>query len=104
MNYFILPGLDIVSKEYRIDQLIKRVCKKFKIHPSELKERTRRHSVTEPKHIIYYIVRVEYGYTVEETSSLFNNDHSSVSYCVKKIKGFMSVDQSYKELVNGLIN
>ena len=104
ISYWIAPVTERFSKGQMVDKLITRVCKHFNISPDELKIKTKRHAVTEPKHIIYYILREEYDYSLNEAGALFDNDHSNVSYSVKKIKGFIDVDQDYKELVNGLIN
>jgi chromosomal replication initiation ATPase DnaA len=71
-----------ISKDF--DFVLMEAENYFQISTKDIKSDSRKKEFVEPRHFCYYILR-KLGYTLKETSGLFNRHHATIIYGVNKL-------------------
>lgn len=102
--YYIIPGLKSRKvKFYRLersDMVIKKICEHFNITSEILKKHNRSMAITEPRFICWYILYTVVGLTLCQIASIFDFNHTTVMYGLRRCDGLMQTEQSFKDKVN----
>ena len=101
MNYWVAPCVN--RKLLNSENLMKRICKHFKITEEELLSNKRTQLVVDARSILAYILHKKYGLTTTSTGEIINRDHSTVTYFTKKIEGFIEFDKDFKKKITNLM-
>jgi chromosomal replication initiator protein len=96
MNYWVIPQMK--KKEMNPNKIINEVCEHFNIELAELMSPNRSRRLADPRGVVAYVLR-EKGLGFKHIGILINRNHSNIIYHHTKVKGFIEVDKSYKELV-----
>lgn len=86
-------------------QLLERVCKYYNVNEDKLKSKSRKSIYVEPRHMIFYVAHHYYRIPCIEVGKMFNRDHSSVLYAVRKYREYLDldIDKEFRRLVNKFI-
>jgi len=96
--------LDTIRTLVSIDALINNVCKVYEVTLEELQSESKKIILCEPRNILYYILREEYGMHYQAIAGLFHRiSHASVMNGCKKIKGYMELTSKYAKSINALV-
>ena len=100
MNAYIYPGL----KYYSPDFIIKQVCKFYSKTPQELRKKTRKQEIVEPRQMAYYFIRQNFEISLNDIGSYFEQDHATVVYACKCIDGYLKTNPVFKRKFDELAN
>lgn len=96
--------LDTIKTLVSIDSIIEHVCNEYEVELSDLRTESKRKEVAEPRNILYYILRDEYGMNYQAIADKFHRlSHASIMSGCKKIRGYMEVESRYANHINSLI-
>lgn len=95
--------LDTIRTLVSVNDLIENMCNQYEITIEELKGKGRKRSLSEPRNILYYILRVEYGLKYQAIADMFDRTHATILSGKNNVKGFMEVSDKYADKIKALI-
>jgi hypothetical protein len=96
--------LDTLKTLPEIDECVNHICKMYEVTMTELKSESRKVRLTEPRNILYFILRNHYSMTYQAIADKFHKlSHATVKSGEKRIKGFMEFDKRYRAKIESLI-
>lgn len=105
VQYYAIPGLTKfgppIDRKVDANKVINAVCRHFNISPKEIAEKSRKRPIVEPRQIACYLLRVNSSLTFKEIGDIFNGrDHTTALHSIQVVKDRMSVDASFRNIVN----
>lgn len=87
-----------------IEKIQKFIANEYKISVSDLKEKTNRSEVVNPRQIAMYLCKHLLNISLKEIGRKFGGkDHSTVIHSIKKVEEKMGKDKNYKQYIDTLI-
>lgn len=99
-------GLDPNSKrrQIKLPTILKKVAQEFQIKAQDLRGPRRTKDIAFARQVSMYILRVEFGYKLQEISELLKrNDHTTALHAIDKIQSMMASNMTFKEQIDNLI-
>lgn len=87
-----MTQLDI---EYQKEKIFDTVCEVYGVTMNELKLKSRKRSIVEPRQIIMYFINKKTPLILKEIGSIFNTDHSDVIYARKTVENISEANKIY---------
>jgi len=81
----IYVGLKLKPKQVNLISIFEMVCEKLKVHPKEVKGRTRFEEIVRAR-IVYSILALNSGYNLREVGTLINRHHASIIHYKEEFK------------------
>lgn len=85
-------------------EIIDIVCIEMLVSSEEILGKSKPHKIAQARMLAMYFVAVTQPISLIEVGTIFNRHHSIIIYAIKKIKDEYSVDRSYKNMVNRLMD
>lgn len=86
------------------NSVINAVAKLYNLKVIDIVGNSRKKSHTIARHIVMYILRIEYGMSLKDIGSLMNNrDHTTVLNGVEKVKEQISKDTDLKAVITNIV-
>jgi hypothetical protein len=96
--------LDTIKTLVSVDDFIQHICNQYEVTLAELRSDDLHERLREPRLIIYYVLREEYGMIWQTIADkLHRLSHATVMSGHKRVKGFMEVSGKYADTINALI-
>ena len=95
--------LDTIKTLVQPATLINHICEKYNVTFEQLRDEGRQQIYTEPRNILFYILREEYGITLEAIGDMFLRNHATVINGHKQVRGMMEVNPKYRATITPLI-
>lgn len=76
-------GIEVAAKRYTIAQMDQLISNYYEV---DIKKKTRKREIIQPRQLCMYICRVYLGYYFREIAEHFYTDHTSVIHNVKKVE------------------
>jgi hypothetical protein len=95
--------LDTLHTLVQVPTLITHICEKYGVTFEQLREDCRKRIYSEPRNILFYILREEYGITLEAIGDMFSRKHATVINGHKQVSGMMEVSPKYRDTITPLI-
>jgi len=87
-----------------VEKIQKFIANEYKISVSDLKEKTNRSEVVNPRQIAMYLCKHLLNLSLKEIGRKFGGkDHSTVIHSIKKVEEKMGKDKNYKQYIDTLI-
>lgn len=100
-------GKDPESKRKSINTstILKKVAKEFDVSSTDLKGPRRTKDIALARQVCMYILREEFGYKLQEISSVLKRkDHTTAIHAIDKIQSMSQSNVTFKEQIETLIN
>ena len=101
-------GVDTRSQNKRkhvsIDDIQNAVCEKYNIKISDLKGKSRKKEIVNPRQIAMYLARDILDDSLVTISNAFERDHTTVMHGIEKIKDQMNADSDFETEITDLKN
>ena len=91
-------------KHITIGDIQKRVAEKYSIKVSDLKGKSRKKEIVNPRHIAMYLSRDLTDSSLVTISNAFERDHTTIMHGIDKVKDQMESDEDFKTEVEDLRN
>ena len=91
-------------KHINIGDIQKRVAEKYAIKVSDLKGKSRKKEIVNPRHIAMYLSRDLTDSSLVTISNAFERDHTTIMHGIDKVKDQMESDEDFKTEVEDLRN
>ena len=95
--------LDTIKTLIQPSTLITNVCEKYNVTFEELRTDCRKRIYSEPRNILFYILREEYNITLKAIGDMFYRCHATVISGHKQVKGMMEVNPKYRDTITSLV-
>lgn len=96
ISYMVIPGVTTSIEAV--------VCKAYGITKDMLYERTRKHEISNARHLVIWIrLRGKLGKNISSTARSIGYHHATVEYAVKKINNVLSVDKEFRVFIEGIL-
>jgi hypothetical protein len=96
--------LDSIKTLLSIEAIINHVCNEYDTTLFDLQSDSKLKELSEPRNILYYILRHEYGMNYQAIADKFHRlSHATTISGAKKIRGYMDVHDKYANSINSLI-
>ena len=83
----------------KINRIVDLVCEEYFVTEEELRSKSRYKELVEARQMAMYIISRETGITLAEIGGVFDRDHATVIYAIKKVRQRAKHDQSVKFLI-----
>ena len=91
------------KKRVGIDDIQKYVADKYGVKLSELKGKSRKKEIVNPRQIAMFLAREILEDSLVTISNAFDRDHTTVMHGIDKIQKQMDEDGSFKEEIDALL-
>ena len=91
-------------KHINIGDIQKKVAEKYAIKVSDLKGKSRKKEIVNPRHIAMYLSRDLTDSSLVTISNAFERDHTTIMHGIDKVKDQMESDEDFKTEVEDLRN
>ena len=91
------------KKRVGIDDIQKYVADKYGVKLSELKGKSRKKEIVNPRQIAMFLAREILEDSLVTISNAFDRDHTTVMHGIDKIQKQMDEDDSFKEEIDALL-
>lgn len=104
MNYWVIPGLKSAFKHESGPKMndtiiISTVCEYFKVTLNQLKSVRRDRQIVFPRQLAMYYLYYYCNKSTVEIGRIFKKDHTTVVHSLRKVRGWMQVDQNIYDQV-----
>jgi chromosomal replication initiation ATPase DnaA len=87
------------DEEVKAASILKCVCDTMGVTVDQIRGRRRLRKYVEARHLFYYICRTETILPLYKIGEFVNRDHSTVIYGANTIKGWLTFDKYWREVV-----
>ena len=77
-----------------VDNVIKATAKKYFIADADILGESRKRTIAQARFVVYYILRVEYGFNLSAIGDHMNRDHSTVYHGSTEVLNALQAKQS----------
>jgi hypothetical protein len=96
--------LDTIKTLVSIEATINHICNQYDTTLEELQSDSKVKTLAEPRNILYYLLRHEYGMNYQAIADMFHRlSHATVISGAKKISGYMEIHSRYANSINALL-
>lgn len=104
IHYYAMPGIGIRKRGKRVippERIVRIVCEYFQVSETLVKRKIQTHELTEPRHVIWYLMRQKTGLYFLSIAKMFGRTcHSAVAHAVQEMKDRLEVDTAFAAIVN----
>ena len=91
---------DVITNLATVDELITYVCKRRGLTKAELASKDRKRGRVEARHVVWYLLKnktVANFLTLQQLGGIFNRDHTTTLWGIKKVETLMTYDRELRE-------
>ena len=93
---------EIKNKGYTVDPqiVISMICSAYGVNPKQVKSKSRKHEISNCRHVCQYVLRKKYDMPYDEIGKYFGSrSHSTVMESVEKIEKILEKDENLKNFI-----
>ncbi|HNW71166.1 MAG TPA: helix-turn-helix domain-containing protein [Bacteroidales bacterium] len=99
---YIFPLLNC-NADMTSGSIISRVCRHYHITEDEIKQKTRRREIVEPRSVAMYKLR-KLGLSWASVGKAFGKDHATAMWACRQVENFLQIDRDFRERTRGLLS
>jgi len=98
---------EVITNLATVDELITYVCKRRGVTKAGLASKDRKRGMVEARHVIWYLLKnktVNNFLTLQQMGVIFNRDHATALWGIKKVETLMTYDRELREEIMLIAN